>query len=207
MKGAKMVSYMSQSYGQKYLGDAQIKILLGVYLVFGIHIHQANSQDLVLSDLMISTTESYSSSNSITAGPDFTITNIGNVTLSTATVYLTPQVFVVEGGQLRVILQDETTIDLGSEEQVIPKKIIIHQNYPNPFNPSTSIEFSLPKPENVNIEVYNTLGQIVETLLNQHMKAGNHEVEFNAQNLSSGIYYYRFKAGEFQDVKKMVVIK
>ena len=89
----------------------------------------------------------------------------------------------------------------------LPSSYNLNQNYPNPFNPSTKIKFALPKLEIVKIEVYNTLGQRVEILLNQQMQAGQHEIEFNAQNLSSGIYYYRIEAGEFQDVKKMVLIR
>ena len=81
------------------------------------------------------------------------------------------------------------------------------QNYPNPFNPSTKIKYSIPKAENVKIEIYNTLGQKIETLLNKQMSAGHHEVEFNAQALPSSVYLYRIKAGEFQKVKKMVLLK
>jgi hypothetical protein len=88
-----------------------------------------------------------------------------------------------------------------------PNQFRLYQNYPNPFNPSTQISFNLPKPEFVTLEIYNTLGQKIETLLNKAMKAGQHEVEFNAQNLSSGIYFYRIEAGEFQDVKKMVLLR
>jgi photosystem II stability/assembly factor-like uncharacterized protein len=87
-----------------------------------------------------------------------------------------------------------------------PNKFSLSKNYPNPFNPSTKIKFTLPKAEKVKIELFNTLGQKVETLLNKAMKAGHHEVEFNAQNLSSGIYY-RIEAGEFQDVKKMILLR
>ncbi len=83
----------------------------------------------------------------------------------------------------------------------------ISNNYPDPFNPSTTIEFNLPKATNVRIEIFNIAGQKISTLLNKKMPAGSHQVEFNAQNLSSGIYYYRIEAGEFQDVKKMVLIK
>jgi hypothetical protein len=88
-----------------------------------------------------------------------------------------------------------------------PRRYNLSQNYPNPFNPSTKIEFALPKAEIVKIEVFNTLGQRVEIPLKQQMKAGNHEVEFNGQNLSSGIYFYKIQAGEFHDVKKMILIK
>ena len=81
------------------------------------------------------------------------------------------------------------------------------QNYPNPFNPSTKIKFTLSKSVNVKIEIYNTLAQKVETLFNQPMNAGHHEVEFNAKSLSSGIYFYQIEAGEFRDMKKMLLIR
>jgi hypothetical protein len=83
----------------------------------------------------------------------------------------------------------------------------LEQNYPNPFNPSTTIEFSVPKPEKLKIEIYNLLGQNIETLLNKPIPAGSHEVEFNARDLPSGVYLYRIEAGEFQQVKKMVLLR
>jgi hypothetical protein len=89
----------------------------------------------------------------------------------------------------------------------MPVAFTLRQNYPNPFNPSTKIKFALPKPERVKIEIYNTLGQKIEELLNQHMKAGHHEVEFNAQDLSSGVYYYQLVAGGYREVRKMILIK
>lgn len=89
----------------------------------------------------------------------------------------------------------------------IPIEFQLHQNYPNPFNPSTKIKFDLPKPETVKIEVYNIIGQKIGTLLNKSMPAGYHEVEFNGQNMSSGIYLYWIEAGEWNDVKKMLLFK
>lgn len=83
----------------------------------------------------------------------------------------------------------------------------LYNAYPNPFNPSTKIKFTLPKQEIVTLEVYNIIGQKIETLLNKPMPAGYHEVEFNAQNLSSGVYFYRIEAGKFQDVKKMILLR
>ena len=65
----------------------------------------------------------------------------------------------------------------------------------------------LPKPEKVKIEVFNLLGQKIETLINKPMPAGSHEVEFTAKNLPSGVYLYRIEAGEYQQVKKMVLLK
>jgi hypothetical protein len=81
------------------------------------------------------------------------------------------------------------------------------QNYPNPFNPSTMITFTIPKSEFVTLAVYNILGEEIAKLVNNKLQAGNHTFQFNGQNLSSGIYLYRIEAGEFQDVKKMVLIR
>ena len=90
----------------------------------------------------------------------------------------------------------------------------LYQNYPNPFNPSTTIKFNLPKSSMVKIEVYNIRGQKIQTLLNKKMDAGSHQVEFNAENLSSGVYFCIIevvdparRTVEFQDVKKMILIK
>ncbi len=84
---------------------------------------------------------------------------------------------------------------------------VLEQNYPNPFNPSTKIKFDLPKPELVKIEVYNLLGRKIETLISRVMPAGKHIVEFTANKLPSGVYYYRIQAREFQDVKKMILLR
>lgn len=81
------------------------------------------------------------------------------------------------------------------------------QNYPNPFNPTTKIKFSIPKEYNVTIKIYNTLGKTVETLINNRMPMGTHEIEFNANNLPSGIYYYSIEVGEFKQVKKMTLLR
>jgi len=94
-----------------------------------------------------------------------------------------------------------------SENSNAPGHYTLWQNYPNPFNPSTTIEFTLPKISNVRIEVYNIAGQKVKTLVNKKLQAGNHQVEYNAENFSSGVYFYRIEAGEFQDVKKMILLR
>jgi concanavalin A-like lectin/glucanase superfamily protein/type IX secretion system substrate protein len=93
------------------------------------------------------------------------------------------------------------------KENKIPDKFSLKQNYPNPFNPSTKIEYILPKAEQVKIEIFNLLGQKIKTLINKQMPAGSHEIEFTAKDLPSGVYLYRIEAGEFQEVKKMVLLK
>lgn len=89
----------------------------------------------------------------------------------------------------------------------LPKVFALKQNFPNPFNPVTKIMYDLPYAENVKIEVYNFLGQKVVILLNKKMPAGYHEIEFNGQDLSSGIYIYKINAGNFQAVKKAILLK
>ena len=84
----------------------------------------------------------------------------------------------------------------------------LNQNFPNPFNPSTVINFSVPEENTlVTLKVYNSLGQEVGTLINQVVPAGQHQVNFDARGLSSGVYFYTLTAGNFVDSKKMVVMK
>ena len=88
-----------------------------------------------------------------------------------------------------------------------PKDFVPEQNYPNPFNPNTKIRYQLPKESKVEIKIYDILGSEVLTLVNDEKEAGTYEVELNAQNLSSGTYLYRIIAGEFFDMKKMILMK
>ena len=83
----------------------------------------------------------------------------------------------------------------------------LDQNYPNPFNPTTTINFSLPKTADVRLVVYNVLGQQVSELINEKMQAGAHTVQFKANNLATGVYFYRLEAGSYVDVKKMLLLK
>jgi hypothetical protein len=89
----------------------------------------------------------------------------------------------------------------------IPKEFVLMQNYPNPFNPVTNIRFGLPVASKVHIEVYNILGQRVITLLDERKPAGYHVVQFDASKFGSGLYLYRIKADNFNEVKKMFLIK
>ncbi len=84
----------------------------------------------------------------------------------------------------------------------------LSQNYPNPFNPSTTITFSIPKSEEVTLRIYNSLGQIVETVIDgDNLSAGKYRVDFSGENLTSGIYYYTIASGTFSETKKMLLIK
>lgn len=88
-----------------------------------------------------------------------------------------------------------------------PKNFNLYQNYPNPFNPTTTIKFALPVESTVKVNVYNSLGQLVETLVDKEMQSGYHEVSFDASRLASGVYLYQLQAGEYISVKKMLLIK
>lgn len=81
------------------------------------------------------------------------------------------------------------------------------QNYPNPFNPSTTIKFDLPVSGFVSIKVFDVAGKEVYSLVNEIRSAGKHEVMFNASGLSSGVYYYKISSGNFNDIKKMILVK
>lgn len=101
-----------------------------------------------------------------------------------------------------------TDIDGGNGiESGIPSTYSLSQNYPNPFNPSTVISFSLPEQSNVTLKIYNVLGQEISTLLNTVKAAGTHQVEFDASQLTSGIYFYKLEASQFTSIKKMMLIK
>lgn len=98
-----------------------------------------------------------------------------------------------------------------SKHSETPDEFKLEQNYPNPFNPVTKITYSIPRSlngkVNVNLNIYNILGEIVSTLVNQEQPAGEYEVEFNGAELSSGVYYYRITAGDFTDTKKLILLK
>lgn len=83
----------------------------------------------------------------------------------------------------------------------------LSQNYPNPFNPSTVIIYQLPTAGNVKLKVYDLLGREVANLVEEYKLAGSHEIEFNAGNLTSGVYFYRLQAGSFVETKKLVLLK
>ena len=88
-----------------------------------------------------------------------------------------------------------------------PEKFILSQNYPNPFNPKTIISYSIPKSEFIVIKVYNASGQEIKTLVNEQQPSGKYEVQFNENNLASGIYFYQLQAGSFTETKKMLLLR
>ncbi len=101
----------------------------------------------------------------------------------------------------------EAITGIAKESNEIPNEFSLSQNYPNPFNPSTVIGFSLPSESNVSLIIYDILGREIATLVNQKLKAGFYNYTWNASNLSSGIYFYKFSANNNIVTKKMLLVK
>ncbi len=89
----------------------------------------------------------------------------------------------------------------------VPTEYLLEHNYPNPFNPSTVIAYSIPKASHVSIKVFDLLGNLITTLVNQYQEAGKFKVKFNADELSNGVYFYKIQSGSFTDIKKMLLLK
>ncbi|MFA4923822.1 MAG: T9SS type A sorting domain-containing protein [Ignavibacteriaceae bacterium] len=106
-----------------------------------------------------------------------------------------------------IIYGDSALVNIEKHEQLLPLEFEMSQNYPNPFNPSTVINFSVPKQSYVRLLIYDALGREVTTLINEEKPIGNYTVEYNAANLSSGIYFYQLRADEFIRTKKMLLLR
>jgi photosystem II stability/assembly factor-like uncharacterized protein len=116
---------------------------------------------------------------------------------------------VGENGLILKYKQNTTKVE---DNTILPIKYVLHQNYPNPFNPSTKIKYTIPIVETgpalfVQLNVYDVLGNEVAVLVNGEKPAGNYEVDFNNNGLTSGIYFYRLSADGFVQTKKMVLLR
>jgi Secretion system C-terminal sorting domain len=108
------------------------------------------------------------------------------------------------GIKIEIYYKIITNVDEGN---IIPDKFVLQQNYPNPFNPSTTISYSIPQSNLVQLNVYDILGSKIAVLVNKEQSVGNYKVEFNASNLTSGIYFYRLQSGNFADTKKLILLR
>jgi len=105
-------------------------------------------------------------------------------------------------------IDDLTNIDNSDNETYLASKFSLYQNYPNPFNPTTKISYSLNEESNVKLNIYNTLGSEIITLVNENQKAGFYSINYSAENLTSGFYIYQITIGnKFRDSKKMLYLK
>jgi len=99
------------------------------------------------------------------------------------------------------------SVAVSNEEEEIPTKLLLKQNYPNPFNPSTTISYTLENADDIQLEVFNIQGQRIATLFNGKQQQGEHEISFDASNLSSGVYLYRLKTSSIVLTRQMILIK
>jgi hypothetical protein len=117
---------------------------------------------------------------------------------------------VFTSGEIKIVAEcyvtgNQTTAVTALNE--VPTTYALKQNYPNPFNPSTRIEYSIPENSFVSIKVYNSVGQLVATLVNENQSVGTYRVEWSAKNVPSGIYFYRMETSKFTTMKKMLLLK
>jgi len=119
-----------------------------------------------------------------------------------------------DGANVRLIFDEITVASsfanltaVWREGNNIPFKYSLSQNYPNPFNPVTKIRFDIPESGIINIKVYNLIGQEVAEVLNEYKNAGTYTVDFNAINLSSGVYFYKITSDKYTETRKMVLMK
>jgi murein DD-endopeptidase MepM/ murein hydrolase activator NlpD len=97
--------------------------------------------------------------------------------------------------------------DYIESEKILPEKLALYENYPNPFNPRTIIQFSIPEELDVSLKIYNILGEEVSTLVSERLSANSYSYEWDASNFASGVYIYRFQAGNYVKTKKMILMK
>lgn len=110
-------------------------------------------------------------------------------------------------GYYGTVYKLDITSTVGIPGNSTPLVYSLAQNYPNPFNPSTVITFSLPETQIVKLRIFDVLGREVISLVNGKINAGSHEIEWNAKDIPSGVYFYKLEAGSFTDTKKMILIK
>lgn len=122
-------------------------------------------------------------------GPRFELIGV----MSNGTVFTAPKV--------------ETVVSVEQDDELLPLDYGLSQNFPNPFNPTTTIRFTLPVKEKVVLKIYNIKGRLVSKLINEEITAGTHLVHFNANNLASGLYFYRLQAGRYSQTRLMTVVK
>jgi len=201
-----LVQYESHYVGVKYLSEPTTSAQVLVW-------YAGYSSDDVLTYSYL--TEGTFDTDTLTTTPDGAVSFMAGQSLvlqpqQTRTVFIA----VAAGtnatdmlANMQFAQQKYSTITSVEGTEKLPSSYALDQNYPNPFNPTTKISYQLPQSGYVNLKVFNTLGKEVASLVNEEKSAGNYEVDFNAQGLSSGIYFYTIQSGSFQETKKMILLK
>ncbi|HRE39989.1 MAG TPA: M1 family aminopeptidase [Ignavibacteria bacterium] len=124
-------------------------------------------------------------------------------------------VFELNSNPIEVLIDPDNWVlnDVDEEPIILPVTFALYQNYPNPFNPKTIIQYELKNPSSVKLKIYNMLGELISELVNEKKREGKYEVEFNAENIASGTYFYKLEVYDdfenliFNDGKKMILVK
>lgn len=189
-------------FGSQYFSDTIIKSITDKFLLSDdgaiggldyVGIHYANAAFLVNQECM----------RDIFSEKRYTLGEVWENALQKESIF-SRKLFNIFGDPSLKLKYDIFT---GIKPPILPQKYSLRQNFPNPFNPSTTIKFSLPEDGIVRLKVYNLLGKEVATITNSFYKAGEYSVNFNAADLSSGVYFYTIKANNFTQTKKMTLIK
>jgi hypothetical protein len=135
--------------------------------------------------------------------------DIGLISSGQGCIYNFQCNYTLAGAIVNGVLYGDTSFPTGiiTRGSEIPSYFELCQNYPNPFNPSTRIKFSVPEPCALKLVIYDAAGREIETLVDEVLRAGTYEVNFNGDDLSSGIYYYNLITDAFTQSKKMVLLK
>jgi hypothetical protein len=105
------------------------------------------------------------------------------------------------------IYVDSTISGITNSNTASPDKFLLFQNYPNPFNPGTNIRYQIINNSYITLKIFDILGKEIAALVNEKQNAGIYNIEWDAENYSSGIYFYKLTADGFTDIKKMVLLK
>lgn len=113
----------------------------------------------------------------------------------------------VSDNRVYLVSENPPYIGLNNISSEVPKEFSLSQNYPNPFNPNSKIKFQIAKSGNIKLTVYDLSGKEVEVLVNEELRPGTFEVDFDGSKFASGVYFYKMEAGEFRQTKKMILVK
>ncbi|MBN2366027.1 MAG: T9SS type A sorting domain-containing protein [Calditrichaeota bacterium] len=133
----------------------------------------------------------------------FTRTGTGSFTMTVTD----PEGFYDRKTNIQITILDRSLMSLKPATTDSPQKYEFRQNYPNPFNPTTQIEFAVPEPSSVRIELYNPLGQRVRVLFENRVSPGRYTLEVDLKDLPSGVYFYGIQAENYQSVKRMILLR
>ena len=142
------------------------------------------------------------------SGKSLTLSALNLITISTSSGTVTiggtgSSAKIAANGSDKSAYFNETT-----PGEDIPNIFVLSQNFPNPFNPTTTISFSLPSTSMVSLTIFDILGRKIATIVdNEIMAAGNYSKQWNALEFSSGIYFYRLQAGQFSEIKKLILLQ